>query len=315
MSDELDQAPVGAAPQGLTAGAMLRQAREAAGLHAAAMAVSLKVPVGKLEALEQDRYDLLPDAVFTRALASSICRTLKIDPQPVLERLPQTSAPRLVQDSDGINTPFRSPGDQLASGWREQFTRPVSLVVGVLVIGAAVVLLLPHTQWDERAAAAIAAAPSTPPAAPATIAPATTAPQPAEPLLPASMTVPASGQPPAETSPASTAPNAQGAQPAPTVQPGSAAPAAAASATAVPAAGDDALVFHATATSWIEVRDAKGAVPIRKELAAGESASVSGTPPLKVVVGNVRATELQVRGKPFDLTSIARDNVARFEVK
>ena len=85
------------------------QAREAAGLHVAALAVSLKVPVRKLEALEEDRYDLLTDAVFVRALASSICRTLKIDPQPVLDRLPQTTAPRLAQDSDGINAPSARP--------------------------------------------------------------------------------------------------------------------------------------------------------------------------------------------------------------
>ena len=48
----------------LTAGAMLRKARMAAGLHVAALAVSMKVPVKKLEALEGDRLDLLPDAVL-----------------------------------------------------------------------------------------------------------------------------------------------------------------------------------------------------------------------------------------------------------
>ena len=73
---ELDPVPVGQydsepAP-GATAGSLLRQAREAAGIHIAALAVSLKVPVKKLEALEQDRFDLLPDAVFVRALASSM---------------------------------------------------------------------------------------------------------------------------------------------------------------------------------------------------------------------------------------------------
>ena len=38
----------------LSGGAMLRQAREAAGLHIGALAVSLRVPVKKLEALEAD---------------------------------------------------------------------------------------------------------------------------------------------------------------------------------------------------------------------------------------------------------------------
>jgi cytoskeleton protein RodZ len=96
---------------GVTAGTLLRRAREATGLHVAALAVSLKVPVRKLEALEEDRYDLLTDAVFVRALASSVCRTLKIDPQPVLDRLPQTTPPRLARDVDGINANFRAPND------------------------------------------------------------------------------------------------------------------------------------------------------------------------------------------------------------
>lgn len=37
-----------------TAGALLRQARESTGLHIAALAVAMKVPVKKLEALEAE---------------------------------------------------------------------------------------------------------------------------------------------------------------------------------------------------------------------------------------------------------------------
>jgi cytoskeleton protein RodZ len=56
-------------PVPLSAGALLRQARERSGLHIGALSVSLKVPVQRLEALEADRYDLLPGPVFIRALA------------------------------------------------------------------------------------------------------------------------------------------------------------------------------------------------------------------------------------------------------
>ena len=82
-----------------SAGTLLRQAREASGLHIGALSVSLKVPVKKLEALEADQYDLLPDAVFARALAASVCRTLKVDPGPVLSRLPGQVMPRLQLES------------------------------------------------------------------------------------------------------------------------------------------------------------------------------------------------------------------------
>jgi hypothetical protein len=43
----------------LGAGAQLKRAREAAGIHVGALAVMLKVPVHRLEALESERWDLL----------------------------------------------------------------------------------------------------------------------------------------------------------------------------------------------------------------------------------------------------------------
>jgi cytoskeleton protein RodZ len=54
---------------------------------------------------------------------------------------------------------------------------------------------------------------------------------------------------------------------------------------------------------------------VRRLLAPGEAAGVSGALSLQVTVGRADATEVQVRGKPFDLRSVSRDNVARFEVK
>ena len=102
--------PVSAHNPTVSAGTLLRLAREAEGLHIAALAVSLKVPVKKLEALESDRIDLLPDAVFARALAASACRILKTDPAPILASLPQTTLPRLQSQASAVNTPFTAPG-------------------------------------------------------------------------------------------------------------------------------------------------------------------------------------------------------------
>nr|WP_237707280.1 helix-turn-helix transcriptional regulator [Acidovorax sp. NO-1] len=76
-------------------------------MHIAALAVALKVPVSKLEALEADNYGALPDTVFVRALASSMCRTLKLDPAPILALLPQSQSPRLATDSAGLNAPVK----------------------------------------------------------------------------------------------------------------------------------------------------------------------------------------------------------------
>ena len=65
----------------------------------------------------------------------------------------------------------------------------------------------------------------------------------------------------------------------------------------------------------IQVKDAAGAVVLQRNLAAEESVSVSAPAPLAVVIGRADATEVVVRGKPFDLAGVSRENVARFEVK
>lgn len=290
-----------AANDGATAGVLLRRAREAAGLHVAALAVSLKVPVRKLEALEDDRYDELTDAVFVRALAASVCRNLKIDPQPVLERLPQTVAPRLARNSEGLNAPFRAPSDAAPPSWFDQLTRPVYLAVFALLLGALVLVLLPTSRSGDGASAI---AQSQPAAQPQPQPSAEAAPIPAAPPIGA----------PAEASPA-VLPSAPPPQPSGQAITAVVSPAAASAVAAEPAAAEGTVVFKAKGSSWIEVTDAKGVVAVRRLLAAGEAVGASGAMPLQVTIGRVDQTEVEVRGKPFDLRPVSRDNVARFEVK
>jgi cytoskeleton protein RodZ len=307
---------IAAGSDAVTAGMLLRQAREAAGLHAATLAATLKVPLRKLEALEADRYEELPDAVFVRALASSICRTLKVDVQPVLERLPQTAQPRLVQDNEGINAPFRAPG-MPKPGWSEQVSRPVVLTVVALLLAALVLTFLPQVQREESASPATPATATEPVMPPGT--PATVTAAPAEPREPDA--APAAGTTPAAA--ASAAPATAAAPAAPLVLapaasiPPAAAPSAsaAASSAAAPAfAGTGVVSFRTSGSSWIQVTDARGTTVLQRLMGAGETAAVNGALPLAVTVGNTGATEVQVRGKPFNLQSVARDNVARFEV-
>ena len=140
------------AEPGVSAGTLLRQAREAAGLHIAALAVSLKVPVKKLEALEAGRLDVLPDAVFVRALAASVCRTLKIDAVPVLALLPQTGKPSLGHQRSSINTAFRSPSDGPGPSLWAQISRPAVLAGLLLLLGSLVLIFLPAVQKQDTAA-------------------------------------------------------------------------------------------------------------------------------------------------------------------
>lgn len=74
----------------LTAGAWLRQHREAAHISLEALSVALKVRPGRLQALESDQLAEMPDDLFVRSLALGICRHLKADEQALLPLLPQS---------------------------------------------------------------------------------------------------------------------------------------------------------------------------------------------------------------------------------
>ena len=286
---------------GASAGALLRQARQSAGMDIAVLASALKVPVSKLQALENDDFTVLPDAVFARALASSVCRTLKVDPAPVLGQLPQGQAPRLVGDKDGLNAKFKDPQDKAPPLRLPAASRGVSLTVLVLLAAAAAVYFLPSGMLEFDLARAPAPAP-----APAVV-------EASQENGSVSEAVPGAESAVSAQSPASDVPAA-----APTAAvPAAAVPMVAASvASAAGTAVASALLeFRATAESWVQVRDAAGAVVFERTLKAGESAQAPGKPPLSVVVGKVNATEVMVRGAPFDLSTVARENVARFEVK
>ena len=68
-------------------------------------------------------------------------------------------------------------------------------------------------------------------------------------------------------------------------------------------------------SSWVEVTDAKGLTVLSRTVTPGEVVNASGTLPLTAVVGRADVTQVMVRGKAFEITALARDNVARFEVK
>lgn len=306
----------------LTAGALLREARTAAGVHIAALAVALKVPVGKLEALESDDFSTLPDIVFVRALASSVCRSLKLDPQPVLALLPQGESPRLSDSNAGLNAPVKGfTGKSSSAAFGVPGPKPVAWAVGVLLIGAALMVLLPRGRggdWSAWFGAAQTGSPVQSAAVPAPVA------------LPASVAGASMSEVRPVTPDASPMPPAVSAAPAVPValatESQKVAPAAA-NDTGVPLApasaagpGDEQaptglLSFRARSESWIQVREATGGVVLQRKLAPNETVSVSGALPLAVVVGRADATEVFVRGKPYELAGVSRENVARFEVK
>lgn len=283
-------APADVAVPPASAGQMLRQLRESAGVDPMLLASAMKVSPQKLEALENDRLDLLPDVTFARGLASAICRAFGTDPAPVLERMP-VSAPGLRPAGQSLNQPFRRTGDRPAPVLASTFSKPLLIAVVGLLLGAAALYFLPTLPIQ------LGAPPATVPAGDGTVResvePAVA--PPAEPLAPAEM-------------PAGAA-SAEQVVP----QPAPAAPAsAAAAATAV---GDDLIHFAAKAETWLTVRDAAGKQLINRALAAGEALGLSGEVPLSVTIGRKDAVDVTVRGEPFDHRSLSKTTVSRFQIK
>ncbi len=334
MSDGLEpmaQSEMGAT--GPSAGTLLRNAREAQGLHIAALAVSLKVPVKKIEALEADRIDLLPDAVFARALASSVCRALKVDPTEILAKLPQTHTPRLNQGQQNINTPFRMPADGPSQSKLTALTKPAVLAVVALLLGALVLIFLPdvtrHTSDAANAAMAGLKSSASIGSSNASGAVSGTGSEPAP-----NGTAMGAGTPVFSTSdggltatavPGASVERAAPANPGVTASVTPSTPTVASptlvittdlsASTPASMAAEGMVVFRAKGLTWVEVIDARGQVTLRRTLQAGEAAGASGAPPLRVTVGRADQTQVLVRGKPFEDEARVRDNVLRFEVK
>ncbi|WP_455553663.1 helix-turn-helix domain-containing protein [Comamonas kerstersii] len=288
-----------------SSGQLLRQAREQQQMTVQTLAAMLKVPVHKLQALEEDRWDALTDAVFTRSLALSVCRILNIPSEPVLAGLPKLEGSKLSANPEGINAPFKdktlrslmSPSHDSSSG--SAFKIVAALLIAVA--GSAGLYFLPQWQSEEQETVEAAPASVEPelmfaPQAPGVVVSVQETTVAEQPAAAAQEPAPA----PAETEAAAAAvPSADAAQPA-----------------EAQAGAGPRLRFAASGDSWVQVRDAQDKVVMEKMMKAGDVLDQAApSRPLKVVVGNAGATTLEVDGAALNLQESARNNVARFEVK
>ena len=280
---------------------MLHAARQAQGLDIGALAAAIKVPTAKLEALEAGRYHELLDITFTRALAQTICRVLKIDAKPVLAALPGAPPDALGRVDGGLNTPFRErPGRSAPADW-VPWRHPVLWLVAVLLVSAAAFVLLPaNVVRDVGLLGADApAVPVMPPAAAASEAGLLDL---GLPSAAGSAQAPGLAVPPADT--ASAPLSSLLANPVDSAQ------VAAMPASVNSIGGTDALDLRAVQSTWVQAVDGAGKTLMARTVAAGERIELTVTPPLRLRIGNVAGTELSFRGKVIDLRSTSRDNTA-----
>lgn len=326
----------------VTAGlGLLRQTREAAGLSVEVMAANLKVPVRKLEALEEGRYESLPDRTFARALAASACRQLGIDPTPVLADIPGLKIEPLVNTVRAGSTPFKDPNEPRGWSFMSWLKRPAVLFSLLAVLASAALWGLPGDWLPSEGVAAWVEAPAKPESI-VTNEPTKSEIYNTEPVQPVSTSVVDGlvSRPSAEALSAVTpsndiAPVAGSQIEAPSSvsggssqilgQPprggetGSAASSehggASASALPVTPRSDAVLSVVAHDESWVEVLGPAGAVQVQRLLRPGERVDLAGPAPYRVLVGKAEAVVVTVRGTSFDLQPVTRNSVARFEIR
>lgn len=264
-------------------GAELSRIREERGLALTDVAQQLKFAARQLEALEQERFDLLPGGTFVRGMVRAYARLLKIDAQPLLGRLADRfDAP----DSNSLAARYKQPVP-FSDGTRRSTFVYLGASLGVLVAVGAIAY-----QWYREQNArpvAVATAPKVKPAArPVAL--------PAEPVA-------------VSKTPEKTVAAQEKAAPAPektmkeTVVSLKPAP-----------AGVHRIVLQCDEEAWLEVKDAAGRQLLSSLNPAGCERVVQGRGPFEVVIGNASHVRVMHNDRSLDLRPHTKQDIARFTI-
>lgn len=276
-----------------TAGALLRAARETAGLTVDAVAHQLRLAPRQVAALEEDDYTHLPGRTFVRGFVRNYARFVGLDPDTVVGALPgSATTPALAVPTLHQTAPTMGelPVTDHARPAVARWAIPLTLAAIVVVAGL--------YEW-LRPAGEVKPAPSPSKAS---------APAPAERAVPAPA-APSSGTPlpnPLATAPTATPSGQTAATPAE-------GPVTASGAVAGPDGAQ--LVFSFRDYSWTEVRDREGRVLLSGMNPGKTSQTIVGAPPFDLVIGNAADVRVTYKGQPVDLAPHTRQNIARFTLQ
>lgn len=299
-------------------GATLRAAREVQGLTIENLADRIKFSVRQLEALEGNKFELLPQGAFLRGFVRSYARALQLDEVALIALLSpvQLASNEMADAQAAASVSFSST--------------PSAVTKNAYVLGAAALLaiLLGLFLWSQpsdrapakvsleevtlpalESASAVVAASSQVAAASAVeevktviASPVTPMPAPNVPLKPAESVVP-----PAPKLPSTVVANSPKAS-APVV-------------VAAPIATDDAALARLKMRpihivfiqdSWMEIVDVNGEMLLSRMNAAGAEKWIGGRgrAPYQVSIGKVDAVKIYYRGREVNLSQYKRGEVA-----
>ena len=328
------------ATQPASLGAVIQAARLAKNLTQQDVSNALRFSVKQIDALENNAFDLLPDAMITRWFIRNYARLLEIDAESLLASYRGSvsdEADKVIAVKSSMR-PVQLTKD--SQPWLKY------ILASILVL----FFLLAWLFYVDYMPKQVAVAPEKAPEVAPETAPAVTQPLP-EIALPAAqreadaelatanlatgtnaatdvqVTETKSADASAAAAPAArvdTKPAVQSAQQANTTQQTQAPqqlPALQSAQTLqqaqVPVAASAAksLSLAFTAQTWVSVTDKSGKVVYEKMSHNGDKDTVNGTPPFNLVIGNASATKLSFGGKDIDLTTYTKNNVARITLE
>ena len=288
------------------AGAALLKERRRQGLSLGDVSRQLKLSVRQVEALERDDYSAYKGPVFIHGFIRNYAKVLGLAPEPLIRATDAVLNPAPIVDTNArALKPVRSMGAEKkkTSLW------PVAVAVAVVGIAMSIYIGGRRAPDAARNAPTVASRDTTAPAkkALAEPKPGVDSKTKAEPKPEESATKPAKSD---RNSEAKTQPKAEST--------GSRAPVESGDAQAAQDAETSArvtvrMIFEQE--SWVEIKDRSGNTIFGQLTAAGSRRSVSGDPPLSVVVGHAAGVRLFRGDKNIDLAPHTRVDVARLTLE
>ncbi|SEK26573.1 helix-turn-helix domain-containing protein [Ectothiorhodospira marina] len=315
--------------QQVTPGELLRRHREAAGMSRDDLGSRLQLHPRTMAALEEDRFDALPEPPFVRGYLRGLAKVLEIDPAPLVEAYEACVQGAGQVASERPRSMVRTPGPVASE--RPAQSRPKTppglqrasvsgtwiALVGLLLAGVlgAVVWYVSTLGSSPQQTDATASAPSSVRGVPG---------DEPEPLL-SSPSPRESPQPPANAQPesperlASLEPQAPSASVEP--EPASAPPEPVAQEQDQERAppdlppGQGRLELRFEEDSWVEISGADGGRLLVGLMRQGSERRIEGATPIRVFLGNAPGVRLEYNHRPVELEGRVRsDNTARFTV-
>jgi cytoskeleton protein RodZ len=266
-------------------GAELARVREERGLALSDVAQQLKFGARQIEALEQERFELLPGGTFVRGMVRAYARLLKVDAEPLLGHLADRfDAPH----ADSLAARYKQPVP-FADGTRKSTFVYLGASLGILVAVGAIAYQWYREYNAPRKAAPMAVAPKA--AAPAA--------RPATPVVAPAVVEAKVIEKTSVATKEKVVPAVEKTEQAHTTE---------------KVAGVHRIVFHCEAEAWLEVKDAQGRQLLSSLNPPGCERVVQGRGPFELVIGNASHVRVLHNDRPLDLKPHSKQDIARFTI-